>query len=232
MLVTETFGHADVVSALRESYFGLPAENRCTRRGNANSAHYLQESPVRFHGRMSTPRRLNYYGEMSSSAKETSAIRPQQAPRSVRVVNWPLRDGGLRAWGMLLLLGLIATSAGVVAESGAMGGVCFAALAIAAWRLWVPVTFEFRSRGVIYSVLGRSRRIPWTHIARYEDRPRGLLLFAEDDTSPLATLRSIHVQWNGQRAAILEVMAFYTAARVSAASTKTFIDATVENSGK
>jgi hypothetical protein len=179
---------------------------------------------------MSTFYYRNYYIEMSSSAKETSAIRPQQAPRSVRVVNWPLRDGGLRAWGMLFFLGLIATSAGLVAKSGLMGGVCFAALAIAAWRLWVPVTFEFRSRGVIYSVLGWSRRIPWTQIARYEDRPRALLLFAEDDTSPLATLRSIHVQWNGQRAAILEVIAFYTSARVSAPSTKTYIDATVENS--
>lgn len=133
---------------------------------------------------------------------------------------------------MLFGLGLMAAGAGVVAESGLMGGGCFAALVIAAWRLWVPVTFEFRSRGVIYSVLGRSRRIPWTQIARYEDRPRGLLLFAEDDTSPLATLRSIHVQWNGQRAAILEVVAFYTAARVSVASTKTFLDATIKNSGK
>lgn len=130
---------------------------------------------------------------------------------------------------MLLLLGLMATGAGVVAESGAMGGVCFAALAIAAWRLWVPVTFEFRSRGVIYSAFGRSRRIPWTQIARFEERPRGMLLFAEDDTSPLAMLRSIHVQWNGQRAAILEVMAFYTSARVSVASTKTFLDATIED---
>jgi len=111
-----------------------------------------------------------------------------------------------------------------------MGGSCFAALAMAAWRLWVPVSFEFCSRGVIYSVLGRSRRITWTQIAHFEDRPRGLLLFLEDDTSPLATLRSIYVQWSGQRAAILEVIAFYTSARVSVASTKTFLDATIRDS--
>lgn len=126
----------------------------------------------------------------------------------------------------------MAAVAGVVAHSGLMGGGCFAALAIAAWRLWVPVTFEFRSRGVIYSVLGRSRRIPWTQIARYEVRPRGLLLFAEDDKSPLAALRSTYVQWNGQQAAIKEVVEFYTAARVSVASTKTFFDATIEISEK
>ncbi|MEO8497432.1 MAG: hypothetical protein ABI614_20365, partial [Planctomycetota bacterium] len=126
-------------------------------------------------------------------------------------------------------LGVIAAVAGVVAQSGMMGGSCFAALAVAAWRLWVPVAFEFRARGVIYSVFGRTRQIPWTQIARYEVRPRGLLLFAEGDGSTLAALRSIYVLWNGQQAAIMEVVAFYTAARVSVASTKTFLDKTIEN---
>lgn len=130
---------------------------------------------------------------------------------------------------MLIGLGLMAAGAGVIADSGLMGACCFAALAIAAWRLWVPVTFEFRSRGVIYRVLGRSRQIPWTQIARYAVRPRGLLLFAEDDTSPLAILRSLYVSWNGQRAAILEVVAFYMTARGSTGSTRTFIDAATEN---
>lgn len=123
---------------------------------------------------------------------------------------------------MLIGLGLMASVAGAIAESGLMGGVSFAALAVAAWRLWVPVTFEFGSRGVIYSVLGRTRHLPWSHIARYEVRPRGLLLFAEADTSPLAALRSVYIPWHGQRAAILEVVGFYATTRVSVASTKTF----------
>ena len=174
----------------------------------------------------------DYYGEMSSSAREPSAIRPQQIPRSVRVVNWPLRDGGLRAWGMLLGLGGVAAGAGVVAESGMMGGASFVALAIVAWRLWMPVTFEFRSRGVIYRVLGRSRQIPWTQIARYEVRPRGLLLLAEDDTSPLTLLRSLYISWNGQQAAILEVVVFYMSARGSTGSTRTLIHAATESPEK
>lgn len=160
---------------------------------------------------------------MSSSAKEVSAVRPQQAPRSVRVVNWPLRDGGLRAWGMLIALTLIATGAGVIAQSRLMGGVCFAALLTAAWRLWIPVAFEFRSRGVISGVFGKSRQIPWTQIARYEIRPRGLMLFAEDDTGLLAAFKSVYIPWNRQRDAIVEVVEFYTSARVSVASTRTFL---------
>ena len=221
--MTETIGPAELVSASVQSYSGLPAENRWTCRRFADSDRDYRKSPVQFGCNMSPPDSRTYSGEMSSSAKEPTGIRPQQAPQSVRVVNWPLRDGGLRAWGMLVVLGLLAAGAGVVAQSGLMGGVCFAALAMAAWRLWVPVTFEFRSRGVSYRVLRRSRQIPWTQIARYEVRSRGLLLFAEDDTSPLAALRSTYIQWNGQRAAILEVVAFYTTARVSVAPTRTFL---------
>jgi hypothetical protein len=123
---------------------------------------------------------------------------------------------------MMMMLGLMATGAGLIAQSRIMGGICFSVLAIAAWRLWVPVSFEFRSRGLIYTVLGRSRQIPWTQIASYQAKPRGLLVFAEDDRSPLAALRSIYIQWNGQRAAILEVIEFYTTNRISVASTRTF----------
>ncbi|MBI2480528.1 MAG: hypothetical protein HYV60_18440 [Planctomycetia bacterium] len=129
---------------------------------------------------------------------------------------------------MVISLGLMATGAGVIAQSRSMGGICFAALSIAAWRLWIPVSFEFRSRGLIYTVLGRSRQIPWTQIARYEAKPRGLLVFAEDDRSPLAALRSIYIQWNGQRTASLEVIAYYTTVRTSVASTKTFLDEATE----
>ena len=220
-------GHADVVSAFPKSYTGSVVENRWTCRRfvifEGNSRESLDRSvPERDRG--------NYYGAMNSSAKEPSANRLQQTPRSARVVSWPLRDGGFRAWAMLMGLGLIASGAGFIAASALMGGGCFAALAVAAWRLWVPVTFEFRSRGVIYTVLGRARQIPWTQIARYEVRPRGLLLFAEADTSPLAALRSVYIPWNGQRAAILEVVGFYTTMRVSVASTKTFTKETTENS--
>ncbi len=178
------------------------------------------------------PALAKYYRVMSSSGNEPSVIRPQQAPRSVRVVNWPLRDGGWKAWGMLFALGLISAAAGGVAESGAMGGVCFVALATAAWRLWIPVTFDIRSRGVIYTVLGRSRQIPWTYIAGHEITRHGLRLFAEDKTAPWSVLRSLYIRWNGQRAAILEVVAFYSNTRVSVASTRTFSTESLDDSAE
>jgi hypothetical protein len=138
------------------------------------------------------------------------------------VVNWPLRDGGIRAWLMLLMLGAGAALAGLIAQSGLMGGACFVALAIAGWRLWIPVTFQFRSKGVMYGVLGINRQIPWTRIARYEPRRDALLLFPDGDESRLAALRCLYIRWNDNRDAIMEVVEYYMQARVSLGSTMTF----------
>ena len=158
---------------------------------------------------------------MGNSTPEQPLIRSQQAPRSVEIVNWPLRDW-LGAWLVVAGMGLVAWGAGLVAQSTVMGGLCFVALAISAWRLWIPVTFEFCSRGVIYTVLGRTRQIPWTQIGRYEVRRHGLFFFPDKEPEPLSRLQSMYVRWNGQREAILEVVEFYTQARIPVASTQSF----------
>lgn len=158
---------------------------------------------------------------MSSSPAEKTVIRPPlPTPRSVRVINSPLRDDTIRAATGILVLVLAATMAGFVAQSGPMGGLCFVALGIAGWRLWAPITYDLTSRGVIYSILRRTRRIPWAQIARFEERERGLLLFTDEE----ATVRGrIFIRWNGQRGAILDVVGFYMRQRVSVGSTRTVI---------
>jgi len=105
-------------------------------------------------------------------------------------------------------------------------------LALAAWRLWVPIRFEFRSKGVIYHVLGMTRQIPWTRIARYEVRDDAILLYPDATPSHFAALRCLYARWNGRRDEIIEVVEFYTKVRVSVASTHTYIQtasAEVEN---
>ena len=53
-----------------------------------------------------------YYGGMSSSSAEKTVVRPPpQIPRSVQVVNSPLRDDPVRAWTAMLLLVLASTVA-------------------------------------------------------------------------------------------------------------------------
>ena len=102
-----------------------------------------------------------------------------------------------------------------------MGLLVFAALGLAAWRLWIPVRFEFSSNGVIQTVMGRRRRIPWAEFDRYEIRRRGVLLLADADPSPLGALRGLFVRWQNQRDELLEILDFFVNARPNSQSSTT-----------
>ena len=121
----------------------------------------------------------------------------------------------------MLLFGLGSTMAGFVAQSAAMGGLCFVVLALAGWRMWVRMTYDLSSRGIICTVIGRSRQIPWAQIADCEIRKGGLTLYPINGRLFNARVGGIYIRWNEQREAILEVVEFYMRQRVSIESTRT-----------
>ncbi len=150
----------------------------------------------------------------SQSVRKQPAV---AAPKPVELLlaNWPLRDDGPLGW--LVAIGAVAASVAVgwVAHSALMGVVSFAALSIALWRLWVPVTFELGPRGVVQIVLGRRRRIPWSSLARYQVRSRGVLLLADDGRGPAAALRGLFLRWGRHREVLLAVVERYLGHRES-----------------
>ena len=89
------------------------------------------------------------------------------------------------------------------------------AFATAAWRLWIPVRFEFNAKGITETVFGRRRRIPWTDFARYEVRRGGVLLLADSEPSVLAPFRGLFVRWRDQRDKLLETLDFFLTTRIS-----------------
>jgi hypothetical protein len=146
---------------------------------------------------------------MVGSSTARSLGRPGAVPPSLQVVNWPLRDDGIRGWLMIALLAGVAAAAGEVAHSVPMGSVVFVALATAAWRLWIPVRFEFNAKGITETVFGRRRRMPWTDFARYEVRRGGVLLLADSQPSVLAPFRGLFIRWRDQRDKLLETLDFF-----------------------
>ena len=97
---------------------------------------------------------------MVGSSTARSLGRPGAPPPSLQIVNWPLRDDGIRGWLMVVLLVGVAAVAGEVAHSVPMGSVAFVALATAAWRLWIPVRFEFNTKGITETVFGPGAASP------------------------------------------------------------------------
>ena len=155
----------------------------------------------------------NYPEGMPSSTANT-VIRSRQTPASVRIVNWPLRDDGVWSWLQVVVLAAIAAFCGVVSANSGLGFLSFVALALSAWRMWVPVAFTFNSRGITQIVLRRQRRISWPQVAGYTVYPGGMLLKAAD--TPLAPLRGLYVRWNGHRDELLEMVSFFIDRRPAA----------------
>lgn len=131
------------------------------------------------------------------------------APPDLRLVNWPLRDEGWRAWGLLTVLAAAATAVGWKLTNLPAGLLAGTALAVAAWRLWIPVTWELGYSGITETVLGRSVRIPWTSIAGWREYRTGVLLLPEADAAPILALRGRFVAWRNQRAELLALLEHY-----------------------
>ena len=116
---------------------------------------------------------------------------------------------------------VISAVAGHLSANVVMGVVVGGALALSAWRLWIPVRLELSSKGVTQTVLGRRRRIPWTEFAKYEVRRHGVLLFTESGDSPLAAFRSLYVRWNHHQKDLLEILDFFVKTRLDTQSVTT-----------
>ena len=145
---------------------------------------------------------------MSNHAGASSGEFP---PLPLRITNWPLRDERLPAW--LTVLGVLLAAAWVASltASWPRGMAALLALTLSLWRLWCPVTFEFGQRGIVQICCWHQRRIPWSRIVRFEVRSRGVVLSPDPEPTTFSSLRSLHVQWNGQRDALLRVLEKYVA---------------------
>jgi len=148
---------------------------------------------------------------MSTVAGQQTGI--GQPPEEVHLTNWPLLDDAFRAWPVAAGVVLAGVAAGLLSQSVVMGLASFAALTGAFWRMWIPVTFELGHKGILQSVLGRQRRIPWKTIARYEIHRRGVALLPADDATVLSPLRSLYLSWGSHREELLAVVQYYVIPR-------------------
>jgi hypothetical protein len=139
---------------------------------------------------------------MSSSTQEYPSVTPPQ-PAQLRWQSWPIRDDALRA--ALVAAGLLALGVAVRWLTGHTHLAVLAALAVAAaaWRFFVPMTFELGETGINRWIFGRRRHIPWEAIRRHEIGPDGVLLFPDNTCSPLAPLRGLFIPWCTHREEVL-----------------------------
>lgn len=68
-----------------------------------------------------------------------------------------------------------------------LAALAWGAVALASWRLLLPVSYELSFQGLCQRFLGHESRLPWPAISRVEIDEQGLWLWSHDD------------EWSGRR---------------------------------
>jgi hypothetical protein len=142
---------------------------------------------------------------MTSSFTTAAVARNSPAPIVWR--SWPLADGGRQLWLLIAALTAVAVVVGYATESATATAASVALVAVAAWRMFVPVVFELNALGISQHLLGRIRRIPWSAIEYARLGAEGV--FFSLDGAPLADLRGLYVPWEGRRNEVLALVEYY-----------------------
>ncbi|MGE0760160.1 MAG: hypothetical protein AB7O38_24320 [Pirellulaceae bacterium] len=142
-------------------------------------------------------------------------------PSPVRVPHWPLRDEPGRSAALLSLVAAVSLGAGTITQQWMTALLLFGLLNLTLIRLWLPAEYEFSSKGIIRSCLGRRWRIAWSDIGRCEYRSDGVLVCAEGLSPSVARLHGIYIRWNGRRDELQAIIEYYRAQDGSSPSSAT-----------
>ncbi len=133
----------------------------------------------------------------------------QEAPSPLKWRSWPLRDSPTRAVPVVLSLVTAGLLVRWLTGHNYLAIAAVSALAVAAWRFFVPVWFVLSDHGVDQRVFGRQRRLTWRAIHHGEVCASGVLLLAENDRSKLASWRGLYVPWAEHRDEVIALVRHY-----------------------
>jgi hypothetical protein len=136
-------------------------------------------------------------------------MRIRVAPENVSLVDWPLVQRPAASALALLVAGAASVGAGWATQSVIVGLLVAGSLAVCLWRTLVPVRYEFAGGGIVQSVFGWPRRIPWTAVKSYEILDDGVLLLPDTVRTSLSPLRGLYVHWGNQREQVLSHLDYY-----------------------
>jgi len=122
---------------------------------------------------------------------------------------WPLCDRAPGSWLVVLLLLLVGLAVAAITGRAALGVLAAAALALALWRVFLPVRYEIGPAGVCHVILRRRSLLRWSEVGRVELRPDGVLLFDRKSSGPFDALRAVYLPCATHRDVVLRLVEKY-----------------------
>ncbi len=127
----------------------------------------------------------------------------------IRWQSWPLMKNPLRSGAVLAGVAAVGLLVWTAVGSWPLGLLASAALAVALWRYFLPITFALSEYGVDQWIYGRRLRIPWRAIRRYQVCSAGVLLVPHGERTIMAPFRSLYLPWEGHCDEVLAYMRHY-----------------------
>jgi hypothetical protein len=148
---------------------------------------------------------------MASSIRPTrdSSLRLRTAPEEIAIDDWPLRDRPLPSSLAVTLAAGASWLAMWATHQPAIAITIAALLVLTLWRTLLPVRYELGPAGVVQSVLGWRRRIPWMAIDHFEPHADSVLLSPDAAVSALSPLRGLVVPCGAKRDAVIALLEYY-----------------------
>lgn len=127
--------------------------------------------------------------------------------RPISVRSWPARDSGWWTIVPAIAVGTLGGAIGTTVGHWLAGFLAALLVAASSWRYWLPVDFDLDATGVTQR-LGHCRwRIPWAAVCGYAVLPHGAQLWPAAPGPLTAATRAVCIPWNGQREAVLAILA-------------------------
>lgn len=129
------------------------------------------------------------------------------------VRSWPLAKGDRAALAGLFGVAILFAAAASLSRSAGTAAILSGLILLSMWRLYLPVQFELSAGGITRTVLGRTRRVPWSSVGTVVRQDRGIVVLRDHEASPLALLRGVYIPYNNHQAEVLAICDFYLAGR-------------------
>lgn len=133
---------------------------------------------------------------LSSVTSSVSTIAGESAAGDVlRWRTWPVVDQKRWSWVAVLGVLVVGTAVGFLAGRWTAGLAAAAAVAVAGWQFFVPVTYEIYPLGLRRRFLGRAQLVPWHAVRAYRVRATGMVLYRCTDPTAVDVLRSLFLPY-------------------------------------
>ena len=146
---------------------------------------------------------------MSTATDPTVPRDLSTAPPDLVWQSWPLLDNATWSWcvvpGLLRVSWVVTT----VTDEPTLGVAAAAALAIALWRLFLPVRYEIGLSGVCQIVLGQRSLLRWRRVRHVEVRQGGVMFFERRNVPTLDVLQTLYLPCAKHRDVVVRLMEKY-----------------------